>query len=122
MSWDSDDVPVPLSEVRAKVEGSLQRLGYVPDLFLIHNPHVAAPGDLKSMWKIFEELKDEGKLKSIGVSNFRPQDLKAVLDGAKYKPVVNQVSIGRYLFMLVERALISGWFLARIPPLCSCTS
>jgi len=43
------------------------------------------------MWQILEGLKDEGKLKSIGVSNFRPQDLEAVLDGAKYKPVVNQV-------------------------------
>jgi diketogulonate reductase-like aldo/keto reductase len=40
---------------------------------------------------MFEELKDEGVLKSIGVSNFRPQDLKAVLEIAKYKPVVNQL-------------------------------
>lgn len=69
----------------------MQKLGFVPDLFLIHNPFVAAPGELKPMWQILEGLKDEGKLKSIGVSNFRPQDLEAVLDGAKYKPVVNQV-------------------------------
>ncbi len=91
MSWDSDGEPVPLNQVRAKAEGSLQKLGYVPDLFLIHNPFVAAPGELKSVWKILEDLKDEGKLKSIGVSNFRPQDFEAILDGAKYKPVVNQV-------------------------------
>ena len=37
-------------------------------------------------------MKDDGSLTaSIGVSNFRPQDLKAVLEVAKYKPVVNQL-------------------------------
>jgi diketogulonate reductase-like aldo/keto reductase len=69
----------------------LDRLGFVPDCFLIHNPFVAPPGQLNALWKVLEELKDEGKLKSIGVSNFRPQDLEAILDGAKHKPVINQV-------------------------------
>lgn len=91
VSQDDDDQPLSLNEIRARVDGSLQKLGFVPDLFLIHNPFVAAPGELKQMWQILEGLKDEGKLKSIGVSNFRPQDLKTILDGAKYKPVVNQV-------------------------------
>jgi len=50
------------------------------------------------MWKILEDLKDQGKLRSIGVSNFRPQDLEAILDGAKYKPVVNQVRSCRLIF------------------------
>ncbi|KAF8953645.1 NADP-dependent oxidoreductase domain-containing protein [Flammula alnicola] len=69
------------------VEGSIERLGFIPNLYLIHNPFVAAPGELKAMWKILEDLKSQGKLNSIGVSNFRPQDLEAVLDGAKYKPL-----------------------------------
>lgn len=73
------------------VQGSLDRLGFIPDLYLIHYPYVVKQGDLKALWKMFEDLKDQGKLKSIGVSNFRPQDLEAVLDGAKHKPVVNQV-------------------------------
>lgn len=80
------------------VQGSLDRLGFVPDLYLIHNPYVAKPGELKAMWKILEDLKDQGKLRSIGVSNFRPQDLEAILDGAKYKPVVNQVRSCRLIF------------------------
>ena len=74
------------------IQGSLDKIGFVPNLFLIHSPFVAEGGDLKKLWKIFEDLKDQGKLRSIGVSNFRPQDLEAILDGAKYKPVVNQVS------------------------------
>ena len=82
---------MPLSEARASVQESLERLSFVPDLYLIHNPYVAEPGHLKELWALFETLKDEGKLKSIGVSNFRPQDLEVILDGAKYKPVVNHV-------------------------------
>ena len=82
---------VDLDQVRQSVESSIEKLGFIPDLFLIHNPYVAPPGELKALWKIFEALKDEGKLKSIGVSNFRVRDLEAVLDGAKHKPVVNQV-------------------------------
>jgi len=81
-----------LNTIRARVETTIQKLGFVPDLFLIHNPFVVVPQDLVQCWKILEELKDEGKLKSIGVSNFRPQDLNAILPQAKHKPVVNQVS------------------------------
>jgi len=83
--------PVSLSEVTASLQGSLDRLGFAPDLFLVHNPYVPKPGELKAFWSILEGMKDKGQLKSIGVSNFRPQDLEEILDGAKYKPVVNQV-------------------------------
>jgi diketogulonate reductase-like aldo/keto reductase len=80
-----------LKDVVNSIQGSLDKLGFIPDLYLIHYPFVVKQGDLKALWKIFEDLKDQGKLKSIGVSNFRPQDLDAVLSGAKHKPVVNQV-------------------------------
>ncbi|RXW19201.1 hypothetical protein EST38_g6649 [Candolleomyces aberdarensis] len=98
-------VPVPIDEVREAVQGSLDRLGFVPDSFLIHNPFVAPPGQLKALWKVLEELKDEGKLKSIGVSNFRPQDLEAILDGAKHKPVVNQMEYHPYTLAHLEPVL-----------------
>ncbi|KAF9448273.1 conjugated polyketone reductase C1, partial [Macrolepiota fuliginosa MF-IS2] len=96
LSWDQAGKPVPLNEVRARVEGSVKRLGFIPDLFLIHNPFIPAPGELRAMWKIFEDLKDEGRLKSIGVSNFRPQDLEVILTGTKHKPVVNQLEFHPY--------------------------
>ncbi|KAG6823479.1 hypothetical protein H0H93_003588, partial [Arthromyces matolae] len=87
---DKSDQPMPLDQARDSILESIKKLGFTPDLFLIHNPYVAPAGELKALWKILEELKTEGKLKSIGVSNFRVQDLEAVLDGAKYKPVINQ--------------------------------
>lgn len=40
-----------------------------------------------------EEYKDAGKLKALGVSNFRPQDLERLLEKCKHKPVVNQVCL-----------------------------
>ncbi|KAF8901939.1 conjugated polyketone reductase C1 [Gymnopilus junonius] len=100
-----DEVPVPINEVPQAVQESIDRLGFVPDLFLIHNPFVAKPGELKAMWKALEDLKDKGKLKSIGVSNFRPQDFEEILDGAKYKPVINQLEYHPYLLTHLQPVL-----------------
>lgn len=83
--------PIPYDEVVPLIEASVAKLGFIPDLFLIHSPWVAEEGKLKELWQQLESLKDQGKLRSIGVSNFRPQDLEAILDGSKYKPVINQV-------------------------------
>ena len=46
---------------------------------------------ISETWKAMEELVAEGKVKSIGVSNFSIARLKELLDIAKIKPVVNQV-------------------------------
>lgn len=72
------------------MQESIKKLGFVPDLFLIHSPYVVT--DLKKSWQVLEEMKSAGELKEIGVSNFRSQDLEVILDGAKFKPAVNQVS------------------------------
>ena len=108
-----------MEEVVKSVQGSLDRLGFVPDLYLVHHPYVAKDGELKALWKIFEDLKDQGKLKSIGVSNFRPQDLEVILDGAKYKPVVNQVHHYGYP---PPPTLFSPYFCTdRVSPICART-
>lgn len=65
-------------------------------LFIIHSPFAVgdgsgSPDQLVEAWKIFEELKNDGLLKSIGVSNFRPQDIQALLEKCEYKPAVNQI-------------------------------
>jgi len=93
----TDKDPIPKENIRASVEQSIKSLGTTPDLFLIHNPFVPPPGQLVDAWKIFEQLKDQGVLKSIGVSNFRPQDLEEILAVAKHKPVVNQIEYHPYL-------------------------
>ena len=79
---------------RASVEGSLQDLGtdYV-DLILIHwpNPDVALEETLGTLVK----LREEGKVRQLGVSNFPPGLLRRALDLA---PVfTNQVEYHPYL-------------------------
>lgn len=97
---------MPASEVRQNIENSIKDLGFSPDLYLIHNPFVIEPySDLPAAWKVLEDLKDEGKLKSIGVSNFRPQDLELILKDAKHKPVVNQVEFHPYVLAHLQPVL-----------------
>lgn len=77
---------------------SLKKLGleYV-DLFLIHDP-TSAKGQIKAWWKQMEEVKKEGLTKSIGVSNFRVQDLEEVLEVATIIPAVNQIEFHPYVY------------------------
>ncbi|WP_268913348.1 aldo/keto reductase [Lentilactobacillus sp. SPB1-3] len=78
---------------------SLEKLGldYV-DLYLIHWPNPAKFRDNwkeanAGSWKAFEEFYENGTAKAIGVSNFRPKHLDALLETAKIKPMVNQMFI-----------------------------
>ncbi|KAF8878946.1 conjugated polyketone reductase C1 [Infundibulicybe gibba] len=102
LSPDSNDDPVPLDKVPSLIEESIKKLGSIPDLFLIHTPLVVPPGQLKACWKILEDFKSAGKLKSIGVSNFQIQDFEVIMDGAKYKPVVNQIEFHPYVMAHLE--------------------
>ena len=64
--------------------------GYV-DLFLIHT---ASGGSVarKQMWQALEKLVEEGKTKSIGVSNFNEQHIEEMKPWAKIcPPQVNQI-------------------------------
>ena len=81
-------------DIRAAVEASVKRLGGPPDLYLIHNPYIPEAGKIGEFWTILESLVEDGTLKgtSLGVSNFRPQDLEEVLKVAKIQPVVNRES------------------------------
>ncbi|KAF7793208.1 hypothetical protein EIP86_004317 [Pleurotus ostreatoroseus] len=82
--------------VRDTLVASLKKLrtDYV-DLFLIHMPN--DHHDLKATWKALEALKEEGLTRSIGVSNFQPEHLDVILDGAKVIPAVNQIEYHPYL-------------------------
>lgn len=84
--------------VRDTLVTSLKKLqlDYV-DLFLIHSP-TNHPGELSSVWKQVEELQKEGLAKSIGVSNFRKQDLEEILGDASVVPSVNQIEYHPYVF------------------------
>ncbi|KAM5171901.1 uncharacterized protein ACMZJ9_004694 [Mantella aurantiaca] len=102
--------------VRPAIERCLAALqmDYI-DLFIIHHPISLKPGDdlfpsdeegepvfdivdLRQTWEAMEQCKDDGLVKSIGLSNFNRQQLELILNkpDLKYKPVCNQVECHPY--------------------------
>lgn len=86
-------------DVSRAFAGSLARLGleYV-DLYLIHAPFGASsPEHLQQVWGDLEAIHASGRARSIGVSNFSVADLKAILQTARTRPVMNQIEYHPYL-------------------------
>lgn len=87
------------TNVKAAFDASLERLGvdYV-DLYLVHWPQIAdTPDRLQQIWSEMEAIKESGKAKSIGVSNFLQDHLETILRTARIKPVINQIEYHPYL-------------------------
>lgn len=80
-------------EALAAFDHSLERLGldYV-DLYLIHWP---APKKDRYVdaWRALVRLKEEGRARSIGVSNFQPEHLARIVEATGVTPAVNQVEL-----------------------------
>ncbi|OAQ33763.1 glyoxal reductase [Linnemannia elongata AG-77] len=78
---------------------SLKKLGldYI-DLYLIHSPLCGSELRLQS-WKAMEKLQADGKVKSIGVSNYGVHHLKELLDDpdVTIRPAVNQIEVHPWL-------------------------
>ena len=74
-------------KAKASIDESLAKLqtDYI-DLLLIHQPF----NDYYGTWRAMEEAYKAGKLRAIGVSNFRPHHLKALLE-TEVAPMVNQI-------------------------------
>ena len=88
-------------EARHAFEESMEKLGldYL-DLYLIHwpNPKPLRENDEwktrnAEVWRAMEDLYQEGKIRAIGVSNFLPHHLDALLETARIIPAVNQVRL-----------------------------
>ncbi len=62
------------------------------DLLLIHWP-LPQRNQYISTWKTFEKLVATGKVRSIGVSNFKPAHLDRLLAEATIRPVANQIQL-----------------------------
>ncbi len=79
------------------LDTSLSKLGtdYL-DLYLIHWPNPLKFRDEwqqrnADSWRAMEEALEAGKVRAIGVSNFRPHHLDELLKTAKVTPAVNQI-------------------------------
>ena len=81
----------------AAFDASLERLGLDEvDLYLIHWP--APHQDLYvETWRALIRLREEGRARSIGVSNFHVHHLERIIDETGVVPVVNQVELHPWL-------------------------
>jgi 2,5-diketo-D-gluconate reductase A len=67
------------------------------DLFLIHWPlPMLYDGDFVSTWKVLEELRADGRARSIGVSNFQVAQLERLAAECDVVPAVNQIELHPY--------------------------
>ena len=86
-------------------EASLRRLGLdAVDLYLIHWP-CPAKGLYVDTWKALVRLREEGRARSIGVSNFTPDTLERIADATGVVPAVNQIELHPRFQQRAMRAL-----------------
>ena len=81
--------------VRLSIDESLAKLktDYI-DLLLIHWP---VKDCVKDTWQVMEHFVRQGKVRSIGVSNFNPHHLDDLLSYAEIRPVINQIEVHPFL-------------------------
>ena len=84
-------------ETKVAIDESLKLLqtDYI-DLMLLHWPNPLPfradwKGANAASWQAMEEYVAAGKIRAIGISNFMPHHLDALMETAKIKPAVNQV-------------------------------
>lgn len=85
-------------DARRAFDRTLEELGtdHV-DLFLIHWPLPTVDGgDFVSTWKVLEDLKRDGRARSVGVSNFQVPHLQRLATECELVPAVNQVEAHPY--------------------------
>lgn len=80
-------------DAKKSIDLSLEKLGtdYM-DLYLIHQPY----GKVDEAWKAMEEAKEEGKIRSIGVSNMTVKIWNRWVPDFDTLPSVNQVEYNPY--------------------------
>jgi 2,5-diketo-D-gluconate reductase A len=85
-------------DVRRSFDATLAKLkvDYL-DLFLMHWPlPTLYDGDYVSTWRAMTELVADGRLRSVGVSNFEPAHLERIIGETGVTPVVNQIEAHPY--------------------------
>ncbi|RQR24987.1 aldo/keto reductase [Burkholderia sp. Bp9143] len=77
---------------------SLGKLGldYL-DLYLLHWPVPREFDNTLASWRALEKLRGEGRVRAIGVCNFNPAHLDALIERSAIAPMLNQVELHPYL-------------------------
>ncbi|WP_413784697.1 aldo/keto reductase [Mycolicibacterium llatzerense] len=88
--WNSEQ---GYEKTLAAFDASIAQLGldYL-DLYLIHWP-TPAQNLFVDTFKAFAHLRDQGRIRAIGVSNFEPEHLKLLIDATGIVPAVNQIEL-----------------------------
>ncbi|MBO0708944.1 MAG: aldo/keto reductase [Candidatus Dormibacteraeota bacterium] len=75
---------------RGTIEASLRDLGLDQvDMWLIHWPPSGGPG--VKTWRAFLELREEGKARDVGVSNYSPDQIETLIEATGEAPAMNQI-------------------------------
>jgi 2,5-diketo-D-gluconate reductase A len=86
--WNTD-----IGDPAAAMDASLALLGRESvDLYLVHWPQPGR-GDYVETWKAMVALREAGKATSIGVSNFLPEHIDAIVAATGVTPAVNQIEL-----------------------------
>lgn len=98
--WISD---AGYDKAKKAFEASMKRLqlDYL-DLYLIHQPF----NDYYGAWRAMEELYKEGRIRSIGVSNFMPDRLVDLILHNEITPAVNQVETNPFYQQIEAEAFM----------------
>jgi len=85
-------------DARRAFDETMARLGLDRiDLFLIHWPlPTLYDGDYVSTWRTLSEFVEDGRARSIGVSNFQPAHLDRIIAETGVVPAVNQIEVHPY--------------------------
>jgi 2,5-diketo-D-gluconate reductase A len=86
-------------DARRAFDRTLEDLGFdYVDLFLIHWPlPMLYDGDYVATWRTLGEFKQDGRARSIGVSNFQVAHLERLAAETDTVPAVNQIELHPYL-------------------------
>ncbi len=88
--WNADQGYEPTLRAFEASAGRLRRESV--DLYLIHWP-APKKGLFVDTWKALVRLREEGRARSIGVSNFEPDHIERIVGETGVTPAVNQVEL-----------------------------
>lgn len=89
--------PIGYNNTIKAFNNSLERLNldYI-DLYMIHWPNLVVDDSWKNLnaetWRAMEDLQKQGKIRSLGISNFMIHHIKTLLNTARILPAINQIN------------------------------